>query len=148
MKYLAQLNIARLQKPIDHPQIAEFKNNIDRINELAEKSRGFVWRLKDEYGSAVSIEAFDDPLIIVNMSVWETVEDLRNYVFNSDHVDILRKRKDWFEKYEGNHLVMWWIEPNHIPTLDEAKERLEYLDKNGESEYAFTFKHFAKTVAK
>lgn len=145
MKHLAQLNVAKLLKPIDHPQIAEFVENLDRINELAEKSNGFVWRLQDEYGNATAIKAFDDPLIIVNMSVWESIEDLKNYVYKSGHTEIMRKRKNWFEKLTSHNLVMWWIDKGHIPTLTEGIERLEHLNKNGGSEYAFGFKNLVST---
>ena len=140
MKYLAQLNIAKLLKPIDHPQISEFRENLDRINRLAEESKGFVWRLQDEYGSATNIQAFDNPNFIVNMSVWETIEDLKNYVFKSGHAEIMKKRKKWFEKHTSHYMVMWWVDQAHIPTLEEAIERLDYLKAHGESEYAFSFK--------
>ncbi len=140
MFHLAQMNIARLTFPIDHPHISEFVNNLDRINKIAENSKGFIWRLKDESGNATGIEVFDDPLIIVNMSVWETVEDLKSFAFKSDHVEIMRKRRQWFEKPKTAYMVLWWIPKGHIPTPEEAKMKLNYLIQFGESKLAFTFK--------
>lgn len=140
MYHLAQLNIGKLIHPIDHPDIAGFADNLDRINALAEASKGFVWRLKDESGNATDIHAFGDPLIIVNMSVWETLEDLKVFVYKSDHMEILRKRSLWFEKMPSAHMVLWWVRKGHIPTIDEAKLRLNRLDNMGESQEAFSFR--------
>ena len=139
MYHLAQLNIGKLKYPIDHPEIAEFANNLDRINALAEASKGFVWRFKDESGNATDIHAFGNPLIIVNMSVWETLEDLKAFVFKSGHMQILKKRNLWFEKMPSAHMALWWIEKGHLPTIEEAKERLKKLQESGESPVAFTF---------
>ena len=138
--HLAQLNIGKLLKPTDHPQIQEFMDNLDKINALAESIQGFVWRLKDETGNATGISVFDDPLIIVNMSVWESVESLQKFVYNSNHLTFLKKRRQWFEKPNGPHMVLWWIPKDHLPTLDEAKSKLNYLTEHGETEEAFTFK--------
>lgn len=140
MYHLAQVNIGKLLHPMDHPQIAEFANNLDRINQLAEQSPGFVWRLKDETGNATSLQHFPDPLMIVNMSVWESAEDLKNFVYRSDHIHIYLKRADWFAPHESAYMAMWWIPAGHIPTVGEAKERLDYLNLHGESEYVFTFR--------
>ena len=140
MFHLTQLNIGKLLHPIDHPQIAEFVNNLERVNKIAESSKGFVWRLKDESGNATGIEVFDDPLIIVNMSVWKTVEDLKNFAFKSIHVDFMRKRRQWFEKPESEYLVLWWIPKGHFPSAEDAKNKLYYLQQHGESNLAFTFK--------
>ncbi len=140
MPHLAQLNIGKLLHPIDHPQIAEFAQNLDRINALAEASEGFIWRLKDDSGNATSMHYYPDPLDIVNMSVWESVEALKNFVYKSDHVTIYLKRADWFQPHTSPYMILWWIPARHIPTVEEAKERLDYFQKNGESEYAFTFR--------
>ena len=140
MYHLAQLNIGKLLHPIDHPAIAEFADNLDRINALAEKSQGFVWRLKDESGNATDINAFGDPLIIVNMSVWETLKDLKEFVFKSGHMEILKKRNQWFREASSAYMVLWWIKKGHIPTIEEARLRLKDLDEIGESQAAFTFK--------
>lgn len=140
MYHLAQVNIGKLLHPMDHPQIAEFANNLDRINQLAEQSPGFVWRLKDESGNATNLQFFPDPLMIVNMSVWESAEALKNFVYRSDHVNIYLKRADWFVPHESAYMAMWWIPAGHIPDVAEAKKRLDYLNVHGESEYAFTFR--------
>ncbi|AOW19957.1 DUF3291 domain-containing protein [Urechidicola croceus] len=142
MKYqLAQINIAKLLKPINHPQIADFVNQLDEINALAEKSEGFVWRLKDDNSNdATGLSPFLNPNIIVNMSVWENAEVLKNYVYNSDHSKVFLRRKEWFEKPTKSHMALWWIEEGKFPTVQQAKEKLEYLQKNGNSEVAFTFR--------
>lgn len=140
MYHLAQLNISKLLKPIDHPQLAEFVNNLDKINALAENSKGFVWRLKDKSGNATGIQAFDDPMIVVNMSVWERIDDLKTFTYRSEHVDFIRKRNDWFEKPASNYMVMWWIKKGYVPTPEEGKNRLDHLNEHGPTAYAFTFR--------
>ncbi|MDN5212698.1 DUF3291 domain-containing protein [Fulvivirgaceae bacterium BMA12] len=140
MYHLAQLNIGKLRYPIDHPEVAEFADNLDKINALAEGSKGFVWRLKDESGNATGIKAFDDPMIIVNMSVWDTLENLKAFVYKSGHIDFLKKRNLWFENPASAHMVLWWIKKGYIPTVQEARLRLKELDNIGESPAAFTFK--------
>lgn len=137
---IAQINIARLQAPIDDPQISDFVANLDRINAVAESALGFVWRLKDDSGNATAIQIFDDPLLIINMSVWESIDALFSYTYRSDHVDIFRRRGEWFGKLDTAHLVLWWIPKNKIPTPAEGKEKLAYLTKHGPTPYAFTFK--------
>ncbi len=139
MYHLAQLNIARLLKPIDHPQIKEFVDNLDRINELAEQSDGFVWRLKDETGNATAISVFNDPLIIVNMSVWESIPHLKSFVYDSNHKEIMRKRRNWFEKPTEPHMVLWWVVAGHTPSPEEAKQMLLHLTRHGPTTRAFTF---------
>ena len=142
MKYqLAQINIAKLLKPIDHSQIADFVNQLDEINALAEKSKGFVWRLKDEDSNdATSLNPFNDPNIIVNMSVWEDIISLKDYVYNSGHIKVFIRRKEWFEKPSKAHMALWWMEKAKLPTAEEGKKRIEYLQQFGSSKYAFTFK--------
>lgn len=141
MKYhLAQLNIARFIKPAEHPDNADFVNNLDRVNAIAESQPGFVWRLVGDGNDALDIQAFDDPNIAVNMSVWDSMESLADFVYrNEAHLAIMRRRREWFEKTTV-HLVLWWVEAGHIPTLDEAKERLNTLASNGPGERAFTFR--------
>jgi len=139
--HLAQINIAKLLKPIDHPQIADFVNQLDEINALAEKSKGFVWRLKDEASNdATSLNPFYDTSIIVNMSVWEDIISLKDYVYNSGHIKVFIRRKEWFEKPSNAHMALWWIEKGKFPTAEEGKKRIEYLQQFGSSKYAFTFK--------
>lgn len=141
MKYhLSQLNIARFKKPQSHAANAEFVNNLDRVNAIAESQPGFVWRLKGDGNDAMDLHAFDDPNIVSNMSVWESVEALSDFVYrNKAHGEIMRKRHLWFEKIEF-FLVLWWIEAGHTPTLDEAKLRLDQLQKHGPTAHAFTFR--------
>lgn len=137
--HLAQINIARALAALDDPLMAGFVARLDDVNALAEASPGFVWRLKTETGDATDIQAFDDPRILVNMSVWQTPEQLKDFVFRSTHVEVMRQRKSWFERSADVNTALWWIAVGHIPTVEEAKERLEYLRRHGESEFAFTF---------
>ena len=136
---LAQLNIARLLAPIDSPTLADFVANLDRINELAESSPGFVWRLKDEAGDATAIRPFGDD-VIVNMSVWQDILALKNYVYYSGHLDVMRRRREWFERMAEAHMVLWWVPKNHIPTVEEALQRLDTLREKGSTQDAFTFR--------
>ncbi|MFA0134661.1 DUF3291 domain-containing protein [Vibrio splendidus] len=137
---LAQLNIALAKYPLDAPEIKEFVDNLELVNEIAESSEGFVWRLKDESGDATNIQAFDDPNMIVNMSVWDSVDSLKNFMFRTHHRDFMRRKGDWFHRLPEDTYVLWWIEEDHIPTLEEAIERLEHLREIGDTPYAFTFK--------
>ncbi|SBT11915.1 DUF3291 domain-containing protein [Vibrio celticus] len=137
---LAQLNIALAKYPLDAPEIKEFVDNLELVNGIAESSEGFVWRLKDESGDATNIQAFDDPNMIVNMSVWDSVDSLKNFMFRTHHRDFMRRKGDWFHRLSEDTYVLWWIEEDHIPTLEEATERLEHLREIGDTPYAFTFK--------
>lgn len=140
-KQLAQLNIAKmLSETIDDPLMADFVSQIDTINTLAENSKGFVWRLKDDAGNATNIHPFDDERIIVNMSVWESIEDLMEYAYKSAHSSVMKDRSKWFEKFGKPSMVLWYIDEGQTPSVKEARERLEFLQKNGASEYAFDFK--------
>lgn len=138
--HLAQLNIAKAKYQLDAPEIKEFIDNLEPVNELAEKSDGFVWRLKDESGDAKDIQAFSDPNIIVNMSVWESVDALKNFMFRTHHKDFLRRKKEWFHKLPEDSYVLWWVPVGSVPSIEEAIERLTYLRANGDTPYAFTFK--------
>jgi hypothetical protein len=144
---LAQINIARLVAPIDDPRIADFVAALDSINALAESSPGFVWRLKSDAGNATDIAYNDDPLTIVNMSVWKSSEDLRTFVYSTRHVEILRDRARWFEKLPTAHSCLWWIPEGHIPTVAEGRERLEDYQRNGATERAFWFSRAFESVA-
>ncbi|CAK1705881.1 MULTISPECIES: DUF3291 domain-containing protein [Vibrio] len=137
---LAQLNIALAKYPLDAPEIKEFVDNLELVNGIAESSEGFVWRLKDESGDATNIQAFDDPNMIVNMSVWDSVDSLKNFMFRTHHRDFMRRKGDWFHRLPEDTYVLWWIEEDRIPTLEEAIERLEHLREIGDTPYAFTFK--------
>jgi hypothetical protein len=138
--YLAQVNISRMLAPIDSPLMEGFVSNLDRINALAEASEGFIWRLRDETNNATSIRIFDDDFLIVNMSVWKNMEALYQFVYRSNHLEMIRQRRDWFEKMPEMHLALWFVPVGHLPTVSEATERLTYLRNNGETPFAFTFK--------
>ncbi len=138
--HLAELNIARAHHAMDAPQMAEFVNAIAAVNEAADNSPGFVWRLQDESGNATNIAAFDDPRMLVNLSVWESVEELRDFLFKTMHRDYLKRKKEWFGKMDEAYFVMWWVPEGHRPTLEEALERLTHLRNEGESAYAFSFR--------
>lgn len=135
---LAQLNIGVALGPMDSPVMADFMANLDRINALADESPGFIWRLQTEEGNATAISPFDDNTI-VNMSVWEDVAALNHYTYKTAHVEILKRRKEWFERMKEQHMVLWWVASGHRPTVDEALERLEHLRTHGPSPHAFSF---------
>ncbi|AXT50565.1 DUF3291 domain-containing protein [Aquimarina sp. BL5] len=137
---LAQVNIAEMLAPINDPIMEDFVNNLDRINELAEQSDGFVWRLKGDEGNATAITVFDNLFLIINMSVWESIETLFDFVYKTAHSDILKRKKEWFHKMPRMHMAFWYVENGHEPSPEEAKERLYYLQEYGETPYAFTFK--------
>jgi hypothetical protein len=138
--HLAQLNIALLKEPIDSPLLADFVAALEPINRLADESEGFVWRLQTEDGDATAIRAFDDDLLIVNMSVWESIDSLAGFVYKSGHTDVMRQRKRWFEHLAEAYMVLWWVPEGYEPTVEDAKERLEILRANGPTPDAFTFK--------
>ena len=140
---LAQLNIAQLTAPLESDEISEFRNFLGPVNQLAESSPGFVWRLEGD-NSSTSTDLADhpwnyDPMIIVNMSVWEDLESLRNFTHQTVHSYFMRSRARWFHKLAHPNYVLWWVEDGHIPTLAEAKERLDILEKEGPGERGFTF---------
>jgi hypothetical protein len=137
--HLAQANIGRLRAPLDDPMISGFVSRLAEINALADESPGFVWRLQTENGNATSIRAYDDDLVIFNLSVWETPEQWHDFVFRSSHRDLLRLRTHWFERFDGPYSVMWWVPAGHTPSVEEARERLEHLRNRGDSPYAFPF---------
>lgn len=137
---LAEINIARMLDEIDSPLMHEFAANLERINALSEQSPGFVWRLKTDEGDATSIRVFDDRYLIVNMSVWESIDALREFTYYSAHTDYFRRRREWFEKLETPAVVLWWVRAGHIPTTDEAKAKLEYLAQYGATPQGFTFR--------
>lgn len=137
--HLAQINIARAKAPLDSPVMKGFVDRLDEINSLAESSSGFIWRLQTDEGDATAIQAFDDPKVIVNMSVWESINQLKAFVYKSIHTELLQQKNEWFDKSRTPHQVLWWIPAGHIPTVEEGKTKLELLVKNGSTEQAFTF---------
>jgi Domain of unknown function (DUF3291) len=139
--HLAQLNIGVIKAPMDSPVMADFAANLERINALAESMPGFVWRLQTEEGDATAIRPFDDENMLVNMSVWRDVESLNKYVYHSAHVELMRRRREWFERMDEAFLVLWWVPKGHLPTIEEALARLDVLRSKGSTAEAFTFRH-------
>ncbi|MES2258736.1 MAG: DUF3291 domain-containing protein [Pseudomonadota bacterium] len=137
--HLAQVNIGRIRAPLTDPLMHGFVSQLDHINRLAETSPGFVWRLQTDEGDATAIQLYDDPLVIVNLSVWESVDALKQYVYAGDHVAVLRERKSWFEKFDGPMLALWWIPAGHLPTPQEARHALDHLALAGPTQQVFTF---------
>jgi hypothetical protein len=138
---LAQINIARMRAPIDDPLMASFRAKLDEVNTAAEQSSGFVWRLQEDTGDATAIRAFEDPLILINMSVWRDLESLQDYTYRSTHLAVLRDRKHWFQKMDGAAIALWWIPEGHTPTVDEGTLHLAMLMKDGPTAESFTFQH-------
>lgn len=147
--HLAQLNVARAKGPTDGPVMAEFMAALDHINALADASPGFVWRLQTDDGDATSIRAFDDPDMLLNLSVWEDFDSLHRYVYKTDHVDYLRRRTEWFEPVDGLPvMVMWWVPAGSVPTVEESIMRLRHLAEHGPTATAFSFRRrFAPPLA-
>lgn len=137
---LAQLNIGRIKAQLDSEVMKGFVDRLDDINALADKSPGFIWRLQSEEGDATAFRPFPDDMLLVNMSVWQDVDALHNYTYHTAHAKLLRDRKEWFEHIQEAFMVLWWIPAGHIPNLQEAKERLDALRRDGPTAYAFTFK--------
>lgn len=146
MKYnLAEVNIAKMLAPMDDPIMQDFVNNVDRINAIAYKHKGFVWQLenKDEIS-----DVFQDNSLIINISVWKTLEDLFDYTYKSGHIEVFKRKKEWFSKMKMMHMAFWYVPEGYKPTFKDAKERLDYLNTHGDTPYAFSFKaKFSKTEA-
>ena len=135
-RHLAQLNVATLRHPIDDPRIADFANALPTVNGAGEQSPGYVWRLQSDSGDATDIQVFDDPLIIVNLTVWESLEALKAFAYRGLHRDFFRRRGEWF--VEGStRTALWWLPAGTLPTTDEAKRRLDFIEVFGSSPYAF-----------
>jgi uncharacterized protein DUF3291 len=137
---IAQLNVARLVAPLDAPALVEFVNALEPVNALADAAPGFVWRLQTEDGDATAIRVFDDDMLIVNMSVWESIAALSDFVFRSGHRDVMVRRREWFERMAEAYLVLWWVPEGHLPTVEEGQVRLERLRAGGPGPEAFTFR--------
>ena len=138
---LAQINVAKMKDiNISDAVMKEFVENLDRVNNLAEKSEGFVWRLKDESSNATNLNPDYDEQIIINISVWETIESLEKFVYKSFHTNFLKRRKEWLQTYGKIYTSLWWISKGQIPTLPEALDKLDHFEKNGASEFVFDFK--------
>jgi Domain of unknown function (DUF3291) len=138
--HLAQINVGRVLAPVGSPEIAEFIDALPEINALADAAPGFVWRLVGDGDDATGLRPFDDDLMLINASVWESLESLRDYVFRSEHTAYLRRRREWFERMEEAYVALWWVPAGHIPTVAEMVEKLELLRANGPGPEVFTFR--------
>ena len=146
--HLAQINIAKALAEMDDPIMHGFVSRLDEINALADDAPGFVWRLQTDDGDALNLRVFDNPMLIINMSVWDDVASLKNFTYKTMHVEVFKERKKWFTKLGKPHMALWWVPAGHVPTLDEAKEKLELMAQHGPTEEAFTFgKVFAPPAA-
>jgi heme-degrading monooxygenase HmoA len=137
---LAQVNIARMRLPLEDPEMESFVALLDEINALAEGSPGFVWRFQGAEGNATYLRPYDDDRILFNMSVWESIDALSAYAYESAHAAVMRRRREWFTRFEQRNIALWWIRAGSIPSVGEALERLRYLQEHGPTTYAFTFK--------
>lgn len=137
--HIAQANYARMRFPLGDPFMASFVAKLAKINAAADQSPGFVWRLQTEEGDATAVRVFNDDRILFNMSVWESIEALHDYVYSGIHSEPMRDRKKWFEDPDPSHQVLWWIPRGRIPTVREAEERFELLWRHGPTKEAFTF---------
>ena len=136
---LAQVNIGRARGEMTDPVMAEFVAQLPEINALADASPGFVWRLQTEDGDATAVRPYEDRTILINMSVWEDLPALRAYVYRSAHAAVMRRRREWFERFERIYVALWWVPAGHHPSVTEAVERLACLEANGPTAFAFTF---------
>jgi Domain of unknown function (DUF3291) len=139
---LAQINLARLIAPLSDPIMAEFVANLGPINALADTSPGFVWRLQTEHGDATALRPYGDDRIIINLSVWQDLESLREFVYQSTHAQVMKRRREWFERLTDAYIALWWIPAGHRPTVEEGVSRVEHLKRHGPTLEAFSFGEF------
>ena len=135
-RHLAQVNIGTPLYPLDHPGLAGFMDNLGLVNGLGEASPGFVWRLQTPAGDATGVQVFDDPRVIINLTVWESIDDLRAFAYRGVHRDFFRRRLEWFEP-GGSATALWWIPAGELPDEHDARRRIEFLARHGTSPYAF-----------
>ena len=139
---IAQLNVAYAKAPLDSAEMAEFVDNLDRINALAESASGFIWRFQTDEGHAINVKLLDDPRFILNLSVWQSVRDLHHFVFKTAHKEVMMRKDEWFMPAKAASVILWQIDDNApMPTVTEAFERLEYYRENGPSDRAFTWQN-------
>ena len=138
--HLAQVNIARARGEMTDSVMAEFLANLPAINALADQSPGFVWRLQTEDGDATAVRPYEDRTILINLSVWEDLPALRGFVFRSAHAAIMRRRREWFERFERIYVALWWVPAGRRPSVTEAVERLAHLERHGPTAFAFSFR--------
>ncbi|WP_406683649.1 DUF3291 domain-containing protein [Seonamhaeicola sp. MEBiC1930] len=137
--YLAQVNVAKRLAPMDDPIMQDFINNVDRINTIADEAEGFVWRMKDE-DKDLGAKIFQDETLLINMSVWTDIDALFNYTYKTGHLEVFKRKKEWFSKVQMKHMAFWYVPVGYQPNFYDAKERLDYLNTNGDTPYSFTFK--------
>jgi hypothetical protein len=135
---LAQINVARALRPLDHPEMVGFVDQLDRINALAEQAPGFVWRLQDQTGNAAGLQPFDDPRLIVNLSLWRSVDALFDFTYRTGHTLVMRQKKSWFERPAQAHMALWWLRAGELPTVEDGASRLDHLRQQGPGPTAFT----------
>jgi hypothetical protein len=138
--HLAQINIGRLVAPEGDPQVQPFFDALDRVNALAEASPGFIWRLTGEGNNATDLQPTIDPQLIVNMSLWRDSDALFEFVYRSSHTPVMGKRREWFERFDGAYMALWWVEAGIVPTINDGLSRLWHLDRFGPTPHAFTFR--------
>lgn len=139
--HLCQVNIGLAKAPMDDPIMHGFASQLDRINQLADNSPGFVWRLQSDSGNATDILLYENPLMLYNMSVWESIDALFEYTYHSDHTAVMVHRKQWFNPMSGPYMALWWIPAGQLPAMPEGKARIDYLTAHGPSPVAFHFKN-------
>jgi len=144
--HLAELNIGRLRHPLGDRRAAGFFNNLDRVNEIGERMPGFDWRFTDPSGKATLAQFGNDQMIVPNLSVWESVEALEKFVWQTVHADFYKMRAHWFEKSTKPNFVMWWVAEGHRPDLQEAIERLAHYTDHGPSDFAFGWAEARKAM--
>lgn len=137
--HIAQINIALARSEMTDEIMSGFVDRLDEINSLADISPGFIWRLQSDEGDATAIRVFDDPLLLINMSVWADIESLKNYVYRSAHVGLIQDRDAWFKKMVISHQALWWVPKGRVPTVEEGKGKLDLLERQGPSALSFTF---------
>jgi uncharacterized protein DUF3291 len=140
MYYLAQVNVGRLRAPLHDPLMADYMALRPTIDALARRSPGFIWRRTGPGSTAKETDLYEDPMIIANVSVWAGLADYADFVYQSEHLEVLKRRSEWFQRFDGPHHAIWWVPQGHLPSAQEARERLEYLRSHGETPYAFSFK--------
>jgi hypothetical protein len=139
---IAEINVARMKGvTINDPLMKEFVENLDKVNGIAENSEGFVWRLKDENNNATSLNPYNDQQVIINVSVWESMATLEAFMYKTFHSEFLKRRKEWFQAYGKAHTALWWIPTGQFPSMQEAVEKLDYLQYHGPTEHVFDLRN-------
>lgn len=137
--HLAQLNIADAKADSLSEIMQGFYNRIEEIHELAEKSPGYIWRYQDEEGDDVAERVFGNPLMLINLTLWQDIESLRHFVYKTAHKELIQGRKAWFKDMPDMHQVLWWVPEGHIPSVQESKDKLNLLREHGPTKNAFSF---------